>query len=345
MKNAFEIREAFNLIIKGLNTLAELLGDVDVTSSSNEAVDPAETRGNSAFTNESKEVEVPVESKSEDNGIELDNLDDYSYNELKKIAKELGLSAKGTKSELVERIKEPQGTAVAVEPDTSVSPSADEVVEANEGSDLVTKVNEAVAEMSDEELADLLVSCGISASGKRKALIDKVVNAVREGVIDFDDEDEDDLPESNEVNEAPVPPTPEVVNEDELEFEFESPSGLNNPDTETMTTGRRDAIYELIEKTVESITDENMAEQTMIMSDCLVEYGYEKKEVNELSFVDLLNYYIDTKAMFIDDEGETKADEEPYMVNEVPYCCGYELKLVDNTFICETCGAEYEAEE
>ena len=32
-------------------------------------------------------------------------------------------------------------------------------------------------------------------------------------------------------------------------------------------------------------------------------------------------------------------------MNDVPYCCGRPLKLVDNTYVCEFCGGEYDAED
>ena len=44
------------------------------------------------------------------------------------------------------------------------------------------------------------------------------------------------------------------------------------------------------------------------------------------------------------DEGKDVEEPGAYTVNGVPYCCGKPLKEVDNTFICEVCGAEYEGE-
>ena len=50
--------------------------------------------------------------------------------------------------------------------------------------------------------------------------------------------------------------------------------------------------------------------------------------------------------LLIDDEGEMPEEEGAYTVNGIPYCCGHELKYNEDneTYICETCGAEYEAE-
>lgn len=333
-----EAKEALKLIYHGIGSLIELLdGGENVQLEDEQPV----TRGKSVSA---PAPVVDPEISEPDADFDPENLEDYSYNELKKIAKELGISAKGTKPELIERIKESQSTAVAVEPDTSVSPAEDEVVDNDNGSDIVAKVNEAVKDMTDEDLADILVSCGISASGKRKALIDKIVVAVKEGAIAFDDEDEDeDLPEADSENVVPEPPVSEDDEDGEEDFKFESPSGLNNPDDEKLTRKRAKAINTLVDDIIEDINNQGTTETLMI--NYLVSYGYDKKDVNNLPFVDLVNYYIDTKAMFIDDDGNTLSSEEPYSVNDVPYCCGYELKKTDNTYICEACGSEYEAEE
>ena len=344
-----EAKEALKLIYHGIGSLIESLDSGEDEQRENEQ--PV-TRGKSVSAPApAVDPDVATEPSEIEDDFDPECLEDYSYNELKKIAKELGLSAKGTKPELIERIKESQSTAVAVEPDTSVSPSEDEVVDNDNGSDIVAKVNEAVKDMTDEDLADILVSCGISASGKRKALIDKIVVAVKEGAIAFDDdEDEDeDLPEADSENVVPEPPVIEPPvsedNEDEdgEDFKFESPSGLNNPDDKELTRKRAKAINTLVDDIIEDINNQGTTETLMI--NYLVSYGYDKKDVSKLPFVDLVNYYIDTKAMFIDDDGNTLSSEEPYSVNDVPYCCGYELKKTDNTYICEACGSEYEAEE
>ena len=49
--------------------------------------------------------------------------------------------------------------------------------------------------------------------------------------------------------------------------------------------------------------------------------------------------------LYIDDDGEMPEEEGAYLVNDVPYCCGRPLKLVDNTYVCEFCGGEYDAED
>ena len=339
--NKLEIKNALELINKGINNLISAI-DTEEDSSSTEI---KATRGNAVAPKMSRvEPEVSECKEEEVVSVPTDNLEECSYNELKKLAKELNLSAKGTKSELIEKIKKTQSTAVEVEPDDSVSPAEEEVIDNNNGSDLVAKVNEAVKEMSDEEIADILVSCGISASGKRKALIDKVVNGVREGVIDFDEEEEEeDLPEPSDVKEVPAPTENVEEVEGEQEFEFDSPSGINNiKDKSLMTPERASAISNLVTSIVGGINSEKIAYEDM--SNLLVSYGYDEKDIEQLSFEELVNYYIDTKAMFIDDEGTEQGMEEPYMVNEVPYCCGYELNKVDDTYVCESCGAEYEAE-
>ena len=72
----------------------------------------------------------------------------------------------------------------------------------------------------------------------------------------------------------------------------------------------------------------------------MLEQKKPKKEDEEI-----LDEYIAATSQFIADDGEMM-EEGAYTINGVPFCCGHELKLdkKGKTYICETCGTEYNAE-
>lgn len=78
----------------------------------------------------------------------------------------------------------------------------------------------------------------------------------------------------------------------------------------------------------------------------LIEFGFTKKEVAELNKSgELVDFYIDCKAMFIDDDGDAIETESPYELNGMPACCGKLLdKNEDGDYVCQVCGNVYEAE-
>ena len=70
-------------------------------------------------------------------------------------------------------------------------------------------------DMENEDIADILAEVGISAKGKRETLIDKLVKAVREGLVEFDEEDEEVDDEEDDIEEAPVSADSEDDEDDE----------------------------------------------------------------------------------------------------------------------------------
>ena len=167
---------------------------------------------------EVKEVAVfsPAESKEESTSdLTREQLDGMTYNNIKKLAKERGVSAVGNREEITARLlgeaddeSVEEATAKEVptkKPVKKIEPVEEEVDEDEDDEDpIYAQVVEAVAEMSNEDIADILADIGMSAKGKREALIEKVVQAVKEGLLDFDDEDDEDDDEE-EVEETPAP--------------------------------------------------------------------------------------------------------------------------------------------
>lgn len=269
--------------------------------------------------------------------ITAEELAGMSYNNLKKFAKDLGASAVGSRDEITERLLALSGTIdVEVAPEDVVEPEeveeaetaeeAEEVEDAEtveeeadeEESDTEKQVIEATKDMTDEEIASFLADVGISPKGKRQALIAKVVKAVEEGVIDLGGEEEAEVPE-----------------------ETEGEAEATDEGTDVEMTEARTKAYEAYDKEIRAGFEAKEITRASIL-EWLDEFT--GMDYSEFDNEQLLDAYVEQSASFIDDEGKDVEEPGAYTVNGVPYCCGKPLKEVDNTFICEVCGAEYEGE-
>ena len=90
-----------------------LIGLGIATAVEAKAVAPTPAAAPESKEAESPEAEVPMVTGH----LDAESLKEYSYNDLKKLAKDLGLSAKGSKEELIERIAAAQVQAPATEDD------------------------------------------------------------------------------------------------------------------------------------------------------------------------------------------------------------------------------------
>lgn len=282
---------------------------------------------------------IPAEAK---NVVTREQLEGMTYNNIKKLAKELGVSATGNRDEITARIL---GEDSVSESETPVKGSAKKTAKVEEPEEvevdekdndpLYAKVVEVVADMDNEDLADILADIGISAKGKREALVEKVVQAVRDGLLDFDDEEEvEDTSAPAKVSTgAPVP-----VDVDEEEEDL-----TNDIDNPEMTEARKNAIL---------AQDSNIRKQFKkgeVTRDNLVEFlqsFYDTDEdMSNMSDDEVLDTYIDAVCRLVDDDGDL-IEEGAYTLNGEPACCGRVLAYSEDTnlFICEHCGEEYEAE-
>ena len=344
------VRDGINLILEGCEK-TEPTTDKEVITESVAEVAEAPV---SAPVAEEKETTNTVKGN-----LTREQLDGMTYNNIKKLAKELGIPAVGNREDITARIlgetveveneavveaeeaeeapakKTPKETEKAIEP---------EEVEVNEKDNdpLYAKVVDAISEMSNEEIADVLADIGVSAKGKREALIDKVVQAVRDGLLDFDDEEseaeevveETPAPAKKSAKEAPAPADTEDDEEEDLT------NDINNPD---MTEARKKAILaqdNSIRKQFENgeVVRENLVEFLQSFYDT-------DEDMDDMSDDDLLDTYIDAVCRLVDDEGDL-IEEGAYTLNGEPACCGRVLVYSEDTnvFICEHCGEEYEAE-
>ena len=337
------IAEGINLIVEGLSASVET--SVSVNEVADLCPEPVKVSEKTLSDKSDKDIEPAVMSSSEYTEEELGNM---TYNDIKKLAKELGISATGNRKELVKKIlssgdaadsEEDEVTEVTPEPVKEVKKSAPksfkkkveepepEVEEPDDSEDeeeldpTEAKVKEATEDMSDDEIRELLEDVGVSAKGKRQSLISKLVKAVEDGLIDIDGEDEEaetpETPESDEVAESDV--------------------------TEGMTKARRKAYEELCDETSEAFESDEITRADLI--EFINAFNGTDDKFKKVSDEELLTKYLELSAMLVDDEGNV-VEEGAYTINDEPYCCGHPLHYDEDgeKFICECCGSEYEAE-
>ena len=340
------IAEGINLIVEGLSASVETSVSVnEVADLCPEPVKVSEKTEKTLSDKSDKDIEPAVTSSSEYTEEELGNM---TYNDIKKLAKELGISATGNRKELVKKIlssgdaadsEEDEVTEVTPEPVKEVKKSAPksfkkkveepepEVEDPDDSEDekeldpTEAKVKEATEDMSDDEIRELLEDVGVSSKGKRQSLISKLVKAVEDGLIDIDGEDEEaetpETPESDEVAESDV--------------------------TEGMTKARRKAYEELCDETSEAFESDEITRADLI--EFINAFNGTDDKFKKVSDEELLTKYLELSAMLVDDEGNV-VEEGAYTINDEPYCCGHPLHYDEDgeKFICECCGSEYEAE-
>lgn len=310
---------------------------------------PSEVKVSSS--NKPKSVSTSKAKKSEPASNELseDELNGMTYNAIKKLAKELGISAVGNRKELIKKIlvadtseADKEEASDEIEEVTETKKSAPKTVakkslsktkveepaeedEAEDEEDEVEEVDsvearilEATEDMSDDEIRELLEDVGVSSKGKRQSLITKLVSAVDEGLIDLDDEEENSESEVEEVEE-----TADV--------------------TEGMTKKRKKAYEELCDETEEAFESDEITRDDLISF--INAFNGTDETFKKVSDEELMTKYLELSAMLVDDEGNV-VEEGAYFINEEPYCCGHPLHFDEdsNKFVCDCCGSEYEAE-
>lgn len=185
-----DVRKALELIVSELSN-----GELVLTDAVKEAKDEvAEKRA----SKKGKKVE-PKEEVKEDDTVEtaeysMEELKAMTQAELKALAKELGVSVRGSKSAILGRILEKLDVAEVEEEE---APVEEPVTEEEETDDAV---QEALEELELEDLADLCEQAELSTKGKKQALIARLMTAHNAGEIDLTDffEEEDITDEVDE---------------------------------------------------------------------------------------------------------------------------------------------------
>lgn len=270
------------------------------------------------------------------NDITPESLDSMTYNDLKKLAKSLGISASGARPELTARILGVDSTSD--EEAEEVPDLTDAPEEEPTGDEIADQVREIVADMSVSDIADILAEVGVSAKGKKEALTEKLIKAVKDGLISLDDEDDESEPIGQTETEPEEANTAEA---DEDESEGDDVNDLDNPN---MTEERKAALIAFAESTKNDVANGELSIEDM--RDFVKEfYDMKASEVKTYSDDAILDIYIDAASRFICDDGGI-VEEEAYMLNGEPACCGHFLEYDEdnNSYHCSVCNNDYSAE-
>ena len=289
--------------------------------------------------NEAPSVEPEEEVTVEEPETEEVDLGSMKLKELREYAEELGLNSKGKRAEVEDRIREflenedteededlgeePEEEEESEEPEIEENEDTEEDEDSEEAEDdevedeTYAKVMQYVNEASDDELRETLEELGLSSKGKREALVEKIYQAVKDGLFEFEDEE----------------PSEDVEPEEETDEETSEDLG--------MTEERAKAIEAMEEQVQEEFEEGKITRKEMVAYLKQVGIAVTKKVEDEA----VVEMYTEKLALLIDDEGEFHDEGgDPYNINEVPYCCGAPLEEIEGGYRCNVCGTEYEAE-
>lgn len=360
-------------IIKGIEMLAEGLISIAEGLKADSAVSSAPVEQDVPKTQ--IEVSKPVETpKEEDVAVVAevkksseyseDELSGMSYNEIKKLAKELGISAVGNRKELVKKILTNNSTTESVEveddevveqPKTVKKTSKDET-EKEKKSFKKTVSKPKVEEPEPVEDEDEDVG---EEDTEDEALEDTTESRVIEATEEMSDDELRELLEdvgvpSKGKRQALITKLVTAVEDGliELDGEDEETDEEATEETETeesadvtegMTKKRKEAYEELCDETTKALEDGEIQRDDLI--EFINAFNGTDDKFKKLSTEDLLDKYLELSAMLVDDDGNV-VEEGAYTINDEPYCCGHPLDYDEDreVFKCCCCGSEYEAE-
>lgn len=384
-----DLRKALELIVSELSNGELVLTDVVKEAKDEVAEKRASKKG---------KKEEPKEEVKEDDTVEseysMEELKAMTQAELKALAKELGVSVRGSKSAILGRILEKVDVAEVEEEEEPVTEEADEEVVNDDA------VQEALEELELEDLADLCEQAELSTKGKKQALIARLMTAHNAGEIDltdfFEEEDiTDEVDEEIEEDAVDEMKIEEILEAQDLKtikaiakklkikvalkdkkpaliekigqynaedvVEVLNDMGLVEPtdDEEEASEGVEMPKFEGSKKRIkacEACWKEIMSdlEKGDIEEDDIREFFEDRfsgnkselKKIAKKDWEDLAIEYAEIMANMFDDDGDDVEMQEPYMVDETPYCCGVPMKKVDDThFLCEIDGEEVELED
>lgn len=334
--------------IKGLNMVAEAIKAEGADADENSAPAKRTPAGRKASEKKAPAKSAPAKKTADEDEDDsageytYEELMDMPYNDMKKYAKSVGVTAMGSREKIVNDILKTYGVEAPDEEDededeapkkkapagkkTTASkksaPVEEEDEEDEEEDEVTAQVNEAVKDMEDSEIAELLKQAGLPSKGKRTALIARVIKGVKDEVIDLDGEEDED--------------------EDE-ESIYDSLNDYEN--NEEIPEERAAAI-----KKFEAATNKKVKAKTLKMAmikKALTAYYGDEADLSEAGDEELVEAYIDMKCRFIDDEGDNyDGTDDAYYVNGMLACHGYicEESKDGSSLVCPVCGAEYENE-
>lgn len=396
-----DLRKALELIVSELSN-----GELVLTDVVEEVKDEvAEKRA----SKKDKKVEPKEEEFKENDTVEtaeysMEELKAMTQAELKALAKELGVSVRGSKSAILGRILEKLDVSEVEEEEAPVEEVEEPVTEVEElpteEVEPIDAIQDALEDLELEDLADLCEQAELSTKGKKQALIARLMTAHNAGEIDLTDffEEEDITEEVEEeieedaVDEMKIeeileaqdlktvkaiakklkikvalkdkkPAIIEKIGQCNAEdvIEVLNDMGLIEPadDEEEASEGVEMPKFEGSKKRIkacEACWKETMSdlENGDIDEDDVREFFEDRfsgnkselKKIAKRDWEDLAIEFAEIMANMFDDDGDDVEMQEPYMVDETPYCCGVPMKKVDDThFLCEIDGEEVELED
>lgn len=313
--------------------------------------------------------ETTVEAPEEET---VDDLSTMTIQQLRSLAKSHGLSTKGTKKDLIARItendvQEEQPEEEEVVEEVQEPEVIEEVVEEeiededeqyededieeveeieDEELDQMEIIQAELEGMSLEELQEILESVDLPTKGKKQALISRILEAVEDGVLEFEDEVDENYDadeEDAELDEAIEQALDGEETTDEEEYEeVEVDEEDEYEDEEEELSPREATQQEIEEEILEAYEDGSLTDKEI--ANFLEDYFNGKfKPINKKR---ALYKYIEIQCDLVDADGDRMPMGEPYYVSdEDVFCCGSKIKELDyGNLFCEVCGTEYETE-
>ena len=219
--NKAKLIEALNMTIESLNMVLEALGEDSAEETAvTEAAEPKKTAKTAKKTPAVKKSAKEDDSEEETGAEETTSAGDKSlaevkkmgYNDLKKYAQSIGIKAVGTRDQIIAKVEEAlkngsssdgdgessgeenSGKVVPIgkkSPKGGLKKKAEPEAEPEEDDEIAKAVRAEAEDMDVTEIAELLQSVGIKASGKKEKLITALIGAVKDGKIDFSDGEEE----------------------------------------------------------------------------------------------------------------------------------------------------------
>lgn len=340
-------------IIKGLTEIRNAYSTVEVDSTASTPV-------------QNPQADTPATPNSIEGHYDLDQLNSMKYNELKKLGASLGVSSKGTREELTERI---MNVPVNVPTDEDSIPSEEDVadteaeiqkvnnvvpinqkVSANKeatkpSAEYVEMATDALSEYGKDEILAHLSEAGVTIKGRKteKAIINALALAFENGIISIEEDDDDDDDEEEIVED--VADDSDDSDEDEFEDDEEDEDEDDGEEDElapdsyfpdfdeegindprNMTKKRSKAIIREMTRIIKGIDDESIDEETI--DEFMNDFLTEDEleSYGELDTDDKLAMFCEMKKRLIDDDGEIHEAEDVYSIDDNNFCCGHELK-------------------
>lgn len=327
-------------IIESILNAYEAMGGVpseEETSEGEEQEVQDEAEESEDVADEREDGEADSGDDDEDREEFVEFLESLETDEIKEIAEQAGIKVgkKVVKAKLIEELVEDLDKLVEAlealgyydeedeeEGEGETEEATEEETGDEEDDERVKIVEEyGLEEYTVEELADICAEYELSTKGKKQALIDRIVKGILDGTIELEDEDEDEEEEAPVEEKTSLKKVKEHDNPQRAEKEAEVEADIR--DKYEKGKLKDNEIKKFLDKYNEGDPE------------CAGCKGCSKE--------DMLDCYIDIHKALVDDDGDLNEFEEPYIRDGEYFCCGRELKELENgDLYCQVCGTEYQ---